>query len=172
MLPSWTVYSVGVRVGVPGHATARSDVARLTPLPAVSTPDVMFMGVMGGGRQAVFALGGNVRASGPGVCRPDHALCSAIVLTAGQDERLVVPTADGGTRTLRLVVTGIKPRTTHSRADALAAYQRHSDAGLCELDLATPVTYDQSRGSLSAVAAAACDRAPAAVPFPGARSAS
>ena len=64
---------------------------------------------------------------------------------------------------LRLV--SIASRVTHSRDEALAAFQRHSAAGLCELDLADPVTYSQ--GTVSAVAATACKDQPAAVPFPG-----
>lgn len=158
---------MALRFGPTGSTRPRSDVARLTPLPSAAWPKVMFMGVMVGGRQAVFALGAGVRATGPGRCRPDHAQCSAITLAAGQSERIIVTTAGGEQRRLSLALTHIARRVTHSRGDALAAYRRHSSAGLCELDLADPVAYDSATGALSAVAMAACRAHPAAEPFPG-----
>jgi hypothetical protein len=165
--PSWTIYSLALRFGTSSDAPLRSDLARLTPLPSVAQPAVMFMGVMAGGRQAVFAFGAGVQHAGPGVCRPDRKHCAAIVLQAGQTEQIIVPTANGGHQQLLLGLVSISSRVTHSRAQALAAYDRHSDAGLCELDLADPVTFSQSDGTLSAVATAACRKQPTAVPFPG-----
>ena len=93
---SWTMYSVSVRFGKDLSVPLKTDVARLTPLPNVMAPQVMFMGVMSDGRSAVFALHAGVGHTGPGLCRPDHVRCSAIVLKAGQTEHLSVPTANGG----------------------------------------------------------------------------
>jgi hypothetical protein len=163
---SWTVYSVDVSVGTGSFAPLQSDVARLTPLPSVAQPKAMFMGVMEGGRQAVFALGAGVQHSGPGICRPDRKRCAAIVLKVGQIEQIIAP-AVGGLRLYNLRLAGISSRVTHSRDEALAAFQRRSAAGLCELDLADPVSYSAGAGTVSAVAATACKDHPAAVPFPG-----
>jgi hypothetical protein len=132
------------------------------------------MGVMSGGRQAAFALLTGVGHTGPGRCRPDHAHCSAIVLEAGQTEKIAVPiaaptaapTAVAGHRELLLRLVRITKRVTHSRQVALAAYARYSAAGQCELDLTDRLSYSQSDGTLSRVAAAACSQHPAAVPFP------
>ena len=158
------MYAADVRLGMGSFGTLRSDVARLTPLPSVAQPKAMFMGVTAGGKNAVFALGAAVQHSGPGVCRPDRTRCAAIVLGVGQTEQIIAPVA-GGSRQFNLSLVGIASRVTHSSDDALAAFQRHSAAGLCELDLADPVTY--SLGTVSAVAATACKDQPAAVPFPG-----
>jgi hypothetical protein len=163
---SWTVYGVAVRVGTGSFAPLRPDVARLTPLPSVAQPKAMFMGVMAGGRQAVFALGAGVQHTGPGVCRPDRKRCAAIVLRVGQTEQIIAPLA-GGSRQLNLHLVSITARVTHSHDLALAAFRRHSAAGRCELALADPLAYSQSAGTLSPVAVAACKDQPAAVPFPG-----
>jgi hypothetical protein len=165
------VYAADVRVGTGSFAPLKSDVARLTPLPSVAEPKAMFMGVMQGGREAVFALGAGVQHAGPGVCRPDRTRCAAIVLRVGQTERLITQAA-GGPRQLNLSLVNIASRVTHSQDDALAAFDRHSAAGLCELHLSDPVTYSQGEGTVSAVAATACKDQPAAVPFPGGLAAS
>lgn len=158
------MYGVDVRVGTGSFGALRSDVARLTPLPSVAQPKAMFMGVMAGGRQAVFALGAGVQHAGAGVCRPDRRRCAAIVLQVGQTEQIIAPLA-GGPRQLNLHLVSIAGRVTHSPDVSLAAFRRHSAAGLCELDLASPVTYGQ--GTVSAVPDTACKDQPAAVPFPG-----
>jgi hypothetical protein len=127
----------------------------------------MFMGVMAGGQQAVFALGAGITHAGPGLCRPDRTLCSAIVLQDGQTERLTIPAAGNAKpQHLMLRLVHVYSTVTHSRSAALAAYQRHSDAGLCDLDLASPVSYSQTTGTLSTAATAACKNQPSAVPFP------
>jgi hypothetical protein len=163
---TWTLYSVSVRYGKDANARVRTDVARLTPLPSAKQPQVMFIGVMDGGRQAVFDLGAGIQHQGPGLCRPSRARCSALQLKGGQTEQVILPTANGGHRTVLLRLVRIVSSTTHSHSVALAAYQRHSAAGLCALDLAEPVTYSSATGTLASVAAAACKAQPAAVPFP------
>jgi hypothetical protein len=160
------VYAVDIRVGTGSFAPLTSDVARLTPLPSVVEPKAMFMGVLSGGDGAVFALGAGVQHAGPGVCRPDRLRCAAIVLHVGQTEQLITQAA-GGPRELDLSLVNIASRVTHSQDDALAAFHRHSAAGLCELDLSDPVSYSQGAGTVSAVTAAACKDQPTAVPFPG-----
>ena len=144
----------------------RDDLPRLAPLPSVTSPQVMFMGIMAGGKQVAFALGTGLGHSGPGVCRPDHVQCSAIVLSAGQTEVITVPTASGAHRKMFLKVVRITGTVTHSHSVALAAYTRHSAAGRCELDLANPVSYSAAAGTLSSAVKADCDGQTGAVPFP------
>jgi hypothetical protein len=162
---SWTTYSVTVRFGKDLSVPLQKNVARLEPLPSAKQPDVMFMGVMASGRQAAFALATGVQHSGPGLCRPERAHCSAILLKARQTEQIAVATANGGQQQLILRVADIISSITQSRKVALAAYRRHSAAGLCELVLADPVSYSASTGTVSSVAPAACQNQPAAVPF-------
>lgn len=162
---SWTTYSVTVRYGKDGSVPAKTGIARLTPLPNVMQPEAMFMGVMAGGKSAVFALHAGLGHTGPGLCRPDHLRCSAIVLKAGQTEHLSIPIANGGHELIILRVVKIASSITHSRMGALSAYHRVSAAGQCELDLANPVSYDAVTGTISSVAKAACENHPNAVPF-------
>jgi hypothetical protein len=162
---SWTIYSVSVRYGKDLSVPAKSDIARLTPLPNVVQPQVMFMGVMWDGTSAVFALHAGLERSGPGLCRPDHLRCAAIVLKAGQTEHLVISTATGRHQHVILRVVKISSRITHSRTVALAAYHHVSAAGQCVLDLANPVSYDSATGTISSVARSACEKHRNAVPF-------
>ncbi len=162
---SWTVYSVAVRYGKDTSVRLRSNVARLTAFPSASQPQVMFLGVMTGGKQAVFALRSGVGHTGPGLCRPDHTRCSAIVLKARQTEHLTVPLTDGSQKQVILRVVRITRSVTHSRKAALAAYERYSAAGLCDLALADPVLYNLGSGTVTGVPKAVCQHQPAAVPF-------
>ena len=169
--PRWTIYSLAVRYGKDVSVRLRSNIARLTPLPSPSNPEVMFLGVMNGGKAAVFALKPGVGHTGPGLCRPDHAHCSAIVLKPGQTEHLSLPVASGGTRPVILRVVRITHTVTHSRAVALKAYQRYSTAGLCDLALADPVLYDLGTGTVTGVPKAVCEHQKTSVPFTPLRSA-
>jgi hypothetical protein len=164
-VPSWALYSVSVRFGKDLRVPLITNIARLTPLPNIVTPQAMFMGVMASGRSAVFALHAGVGHTGQGLCRPDHTHCPAIVLRAGQTEHLSVPTTNGGHQDLVLRVVEISSSVTHSRKVALDAYHRVNDAGQCELDLANPVSYDPVMGTISSVVKNACQKHPRAVPF-------
>jgi hypothetical protein len=159
------MYSVSLRFGKDLSVPVKNDVARLTPFPNVMAPQVIFMGVMSDGSSAVFALHAGVGHTGPGLCRPDHAHCSAIVLKAGQTEHLSVPGTNGSHQDLVLRVVKIASSITHSRRVALDAYHRVNDAGQCELDLANPVSYDSLTGTISSVVKNACQKHPNAVPF-------
>ncbi|MFZ1997633.1 MAG: hypothetical protein WAU75_26175 [Solirubrobacteraceae bacterium] len=162
---SWTTYSVSVRFGKDLSVPLKTNIARLTPLPNIMAPQVMFMGVMSDGTSAVFALHTAVGHTGPGLCRPDYAHCSAIVLKPGQTEHLSVSTSNGGRQGVVLRIVKISSSVTHSRKVALDAYHRVDDAGQCELDLANPVSYDPVTGTVSSVVKNACQKHPKAVPF-------
>ena len=168
---SWTMYGVNVRIGTDANAPVRTDLERLTPLPSAKQPELMFMGVLAGGHKAVFALAAGVTHSGPGICRPSRQVCSEILISAGQTERITVPTTGSKLpQILILRLVAIHSSTTHSKSTALVAYERHSAAGLCDLDLAAPMSYNASNGTLSGAAGAACRKQPAQIPFPSAPS--
>lgn len=154
-----------MRYGKNVSVRLRSNLARLTPLPSASNPEVMFLGVMNGGKAAVFALKPGIGHTGPGLCRPDHAQCSAIVLKPRQTEHLTVPVTGSTPKQLILRVVRITRTVTHSRKAALAAYHRYSTAGLCDLALADPVLYDLGTGTVSGIPKALCAHQKSSVPF-------
>jgi hypothetical protein len=162
---SWTLYSVAMRYGKDVSARLRSNIARLTAFPSAANPQVMFLGVMTGGKQAVFALRADVGHTGPGLCRPAHTRCSAIVLKPGQTEHLAIPVTGGTPKPMILRLVHISHTVTHSRKTALAAYERYSAAGLCDLALADPVLYNLGTGTVSGIPKAVCAHQPASVPF-------
>jgi hypothetical protein len=162
---SWTTYSVTVRFGKDLSVPLRTNIARLTPLPSGRAPEVMFMGVMSDGRSAVFALRQAIGHTGPGLCRPDHDLCSAIVLKPGQTERLTIPTASGGERKVVLRVVSLTSSITHSQKVALDAFNRISHSGACDLLLSDPMLYNLETGTLSNVPKSICKGDPNATPF-------
>jgi hypothetical protein len=161
----WTIYSLDLSYGAGKFAAVDSAVPRLEPVPSAHQPTVMFMGVMSGGTTAVFMLGAGVQHAGQGVCRPSFDQCAAIVLRAGQTEELTPPDAAGTPMQLR--VTSIGKTVTNSRSAAVAAYRHVSAAGQCELDLAHPVLYSGTNGTVSAVDPKACHGLRGVVPFPG-----
>jgi hypothetical protein len=163
-VPSWTIYSVSIRFGK-GNAPVRTDIPRLTALPSAGNPQLMFFGVMSGGRQAVFGLGAGVAHAGPGLCRPSRTSCSAIVLSAGQREEVAWPTATGSVAQAILHLDKITSRITHSRKEALKAYQRVSAAGMCDLSLSQPVNYDPETGTVQNFPKNACKAQTASAPF-------
>lgn len=171
--PAWTIYSVSLRFGKDTSVPLKSDVARLTPMPSARQPQVIFMGVMAGGRTAVFALGAGVGHTGPGICRPNHDYCTEMLLKAGQTEQLTLPTNGGGSRKAILRVVHITSTITHSHTTALTAFERYSGIGACEVILADPMYYSASAGTVANLTSAACDRYRDAVPFaPAVRSGS
>jgi hypothetical protein len=125
----------------------------------------MFLGVMTGGKQAVFALRAGLGHTGPGLCRPAHTQCSAIVLKPGQTEHITVPVAGATPKRMVLSLVHITRTVTHSHKAALKAYERYSAAGLCDLALADPVLYNLESGTVSGIPKAVCVHQPASVPF-------
>ncbi len=163
--PSWTIYSISVRFGNDWKTPVHNDIPRLTALPSAGNPQLMFFGVMSGGRQAVFGLGAGVAHAGRGLCRPSRSSCSAIVLSAGQSEAVAWPTATGGMAQAVLQVVKITSRITHSRKEALKAYNRVSEAGICDLSLAQPVNYNPDTGTVQNFPKDACKAQASSAPF-------
>jgi hypothetical protein len=161
---SWTIYSVSIRFGR-NNAPLHDNIARLTALPSAGSPQVMFFGVMSGGRKAVFGLGDGVQHAGPGLCRPSRSSCSGIVLSAGQSEAVAWASDTGRMQEAILRVAKITSRVTHSRAEALKAYQRVSPAGICDLSLAQPVSYDPDTGTVQSFPKDACKAQASSAPF-------
>jgi len=141
------------------------DIPRLTALPSAGNPQLMFFGVMSGGRQAIFGLGAGVAHAGPGLCRPSRSSCSAIVLSPGESEEVAWPTATGSMAQAILQVQKITSKVTHSRAEALKAYKRVSAAGICDLSMSQPVQYDPDTGTVQNFPKNACRAQASSAPF-------
>jgi hypothetical protein len=156
---------VDVRFGKDLQVPLRADIARLTPFPSGQQPDVMFMGVMSNGGAAVFGLRQGVGHAGPGWCHPNHDVCSAIVLKPGQTEDLTIPGPDGTPQKRMLRVVRINSTVTHSQKTALAAFNRVSPSGLCDVVQADPMLYNLDTGTYSNLPKNACAKYPNAVPF-------
>ena len=161
---SWTIYSVSIRFGK-DKSPLHNDIPRLTALPSAGNPQVMFFGVLSGGKQAVFGLNDGTAHTGQGLCRPSRTSCSAIVLSAGQREEVAWATDTGGMAQAILTVGKISSRVTHSRKAALKAYNRVSAAGICDLSLSQPVSYNPATGTVQSFPKDACKAQASSAPF-------
>ncbi len=69
-----------------------TDVVRLAPLPAAESPEIVFLGVLKGGKKAAFLFTNTVQVSGTGslgqACLPSASDCEVIELSPGQGMRL------------------------------------------------------------------------------------
>jgi hypothetical protein len=125
-------YRVDLRFGSaadPAGLVKRYNLARLTPLPSVDDPSLVFLGVLSDGASAIFLNPAGAAASGDAVCDPSPDDCSRVVLKAGQSALLDVPTLDGTTAEYQLDVDAITPVKAASRRLAAAYRVRESKAG-------------------------------------------
>ena len=172
---SWDIYSVDVRVGLSGKPVTHRNLARLTPLPTERSPQVMYMGVTGHGRDAVFALGAGVQVRGfagarssGAACRPSHVDCALVVIPAGKSVGVSYVSATGKVHTFVLRLTRISSRVTQSTSAVNVARRHVSALGLCDLKLGDPIGFfDPAEASVKLVSTRACRSRKLAVPFPG-----
>jgi len=171
----WDIYSVDLRIGAPGSPVVHRDIARLTPLPRERSPQVMYMGVVGHGRAAVFALGAGVevrpiggRRSAGVFCHPTRVNCALAVVPAGRSVAVLYVSSTGASRTVVLRVTRIRARVTQSESVLKAARGHVSAVGLCDLKLGDPIGFfDLSDDSVTLPTTGSCRHRKLAVPFPG-----
>lgn len=176
---SWDIYSVDLRIGVPGAPAAHRDIAhrdiaRLTPLPSERSPQVMYMGVADHGRNAVFALGAGVEVRAAGqrsagaLCKPSRVDCALLVMPAGKSVELSYVNSTGAVRRLVLRLTRIADHVTRSSSTVKTARRHVSAVGLCDLKLGDPIGFfDPADDSVKVPSTASCRHHKLAVPFPG-----
>lgn len=127
-------YHVSVRFGVDGgKLTTIRDVARLSPLPSVTDPFFVYLGVLkvstSNTKRAVFIVSSDATPNGEGACHPTKQDCEAVELTVGQTAYFDATAPDGKVTQYELQLAGIHKTVVTSEAKASAAFARHSVAG-------------------------------------------
>ena len=73
---------------------------KLDVLPNRVNPLLIFMGVSGGGGNAVFLVDATLQTTGEGKCKPSHSDCAFLYLGAGSEQEFT--TEDGDSYRLRI----------------------------------------------------------------------
>jgi hypothetical protein len=127
-------YHVSLRFGVNGgELKTIKDVARLSPLPSVTDPFFVFMGVLETQKtheqRAVFIVSSDATPTGEGACHPTKQDCETIELAKGQTVFFDYTAPDGTPTQYQLELAGIHRTAVESAAKAQAAIARHSAVG-------------------------------------------
>jgi hypothetical protein len=128
-------YHVSLRVTVDGgKATTVRDIARLSPLPSVTDPFFVYLGILrttgkNPEKRAVFVVSSDATPNGEGACHPSKQDCETIELTVGQTAFFDYTAPDGKLTQYQLELAGIHKTVVHAQAKAAAAFARHSVAG-------------------------------------------
>ena len=117
------VYRVSLRFGEPGGQKTLRDVARLSPLPNAERPFFVFLGVLSGGKKAVFLVSSDATATGDGTCRPSKTNCETVEMEKGDTEFFDLET-DSGVVQYQLDLVTLKRRVPLDRAEVVAAQAR------------------------------------------------
>jgi hypothetical protein len=130
---SLDLYHISVKVGrADGTMRTLKDVARLSPLPSVDDPFMVFTGVLKDGKTAVFLLSSDAKATGDGKCKPSKDDCESIEVKKGDTEFFDL-TVDGQPVQYELDVLDVKRQSasgsSSSATASAAAAERHSNAG-------------------------------------------
>ena len=127
-------YHVSLRFGLNGGAlTTMRDVARLSPLPSVTDPFFVYLGVLETAttheKRAVFLVSSDATPNGEGSCHPTKTDCESVELAVGETAFFNVTAPSGAVTQYELQLAGIHKTEVKSEAKASAAFARHSVAG-------------------------------------------
>jgi hypothetical protein len=125
-----TYLRVNLRFGEPGKTKQKAydDIARLSALPSVDEPIVIFLGVKRDHKTAVFLISGDATATTDGVCKPAKTDCQMIEMQQGNSTFLDIDLGQG-VRQFRLDVKSIVQVDAKDVRKASAARARMSVAG-------------------------------------------
>jgi hypothetical protein len=148
-------YTVDVTTTYAGQKDELSDLQRLTPLPA-NIPEVVYLGVMAGGKKAAFLLGGakfEQDGSSNVDCLPSLSDCQVIELAPGHGFYLAASSAQPGVSKLTFILNDISFEKYSSAASATDARKSASPTGEQFFAASTSTElanffYDVSTGSL------------------------
>jgi hypothetical protein len=109
----------------------KGDLKRLEALPSAEEPVLVYLGVLGDKKTAVFLVDAGVVAQGDGKCMPSRTSCETIHLKAGETEFIDVAGEDGESTAAQFQLDLVKIRrtTTTSAKAAKRSYARVSKAG-------------------------------------------
>ena len=141
-----------------GNQTEKLDnLERLTPLPPNTAAEVVFLGVMKGGKSAAFLLTGSVAAkrtvTGSVACKPSATNCEVVELPVGAQLTLTPSSSSSGASTFTLKLTAIGATKLSSASAAAQARQSAASSGEAILGASTSAVlasfvYDAARGAL------------------------
>ena len=125
------LYSLVVRFGASESDTLeRTSLARLKPLPDAAEAALVYLGVTGDKKSAIFMVDSNVELQGDGVCSPSPVNCETIRLSEGETEFLDILDDEGrSTAQYQLDLVKIRRSTTASASAAKAARAKVSKSG-------------------------------------------
>jgi hypothetical protein len=130
--PRHELYSLTVRFGASEAPTLdKMNLPRLKALPSAEDPILVYLGLEGDGKTAVFLVDATAEPQGDGTCKPTFANCETIHMRVGDTEFFDVKDPETGqvTAQYQLDLLDIKRRTTTSAAEAAAARAKASKSG-------------------------------------------
>jgi len=168
-------YRVDLRFGAPDEMVKRYNLARLTPLPSVDEPTFVYLGVLAGGKDALFLNPSEAAASGDGVCDPSPEDCQRVTVKAGGSALFDVATLDGGVTQYQLDIDAITPLKADTPEEAKASRTRESKAGRVILrrlitevgTLVSDLNYSSDKGALEETRPEQPNAEPTPPPTPG-----
>ena len=110
---------------------------RLSVLPSEQQPLLVYLGVLKGGRDALFLVQPGTIVSGPGTCTPGPTDCEILSLAQEQIESLALSTGSTTSNVALFAVTAIKVKDHASVAAAKRARREASAAGQTLLKAST-----------------------------------
>jgi hypothetical protein len=126
-------YHVDLEFGVNGAKPKTiADVARLSPLPSLTDPFFVFLGVLetkAHEKRAVFLVSSDATPNGEGTCHPTKTDCESVELAVGQTVFFDYVAPDGTATQYQLQLEKIRRTEVRAQATAAAAAARHSNAG-------------------------------------------
>ena len=138
-LKSTQAYSVNINTKDATGTHVLSDVVRLAPLPAAQTPEVIYLGVVTGGKKAAFLFTNAVKVSGAAskdlTCLPSTDNCQIVELSPGQGMSLAPTSNTALIATFTFELMSIGAKDFSSSGAATQARDAVSTAGQALLPL-------------------------------------
>jgi hypothetical protein len=134
-----------------------SDVVRLAPLPAAQSPEVIYLGVLKGGKKAAFLFTNTIAVSSKSAagltCLPSTSACQIIELSPGQGMSLYPTSNSALIATFSFELVSIGAKSYSSAAAATRARDAVSTAGQTLLPLSnsselSTLTFSDKLGAL------------------------
>jgi hypothetical protein len=138
-LKSTQAYSVNIDTKDATGTHALSDVVRLAPLPAAQSPEVIYLGVVTGGKKVAFLFTNAVKVSGAEsndlTCLPNNDDCQIVELSPGQGMSLTPTSNTALISTFTFELMSISAQNFSSASAATQARDAVSTAGQTLLPL-------------------------------------